>query len=46
MLAAFAVSVELFAKESDALALGVGGVGKGKGIETRGLDVDGAIFKQ
>ena len=42
-LAAFAVGVELFAEESDAFALGFGGVGKGEGLEAAGLDVAGIV---
>ena len=42
-LAPFSMSVELLGEEADALALGLGGVGKWEGLEAAGLDVDGVV---
>jgi hypothetical protein len=39
LLAAFAVGVELFTEEANALALGLGGIGKGEGLEAAGFIV-------
>jgi hypothetical protein len=45
-LTAFAMSIELFAEESDALALGLGDVGKGEGIEAASLVIPGPVFQR
>jgi hypothetical protein len=45
-LAAFAMSVELFAQEADALALGLGGVGKREGLEAARFVIPGAVFER
>ena len=45
-LLTFAVSIELFAEEPNAFALGLGGIGKGEGLEAARFVIPGAVFER
>ena len=45
LLLTLAMGVELFAEEANALALGLGGVGKGERLEASGFVVSRPVFE-